>query len=96
MAIQLLHEPAARHDLPAGTPLRAAAAHDNEAVHLIPLVAGIPAQQSLCGAPVTAHPPRRLLTNSGCRICTEMAVALGSHFAEDRHGAFVNLQRAKR
>lgn len=90
-----LRVPRARNGFPL-TPLRAAADRDGELVHLISVMEGVPAQQAICGTPVTAQTPDGFLVTKGCRLCAAMAVERGTAFAEDRHGALVNLERVLR
>ena len=82
-------------DVPGLTALRTAACRQSGLVHLVPVMDRIPAQASLCGSPVTRRPPDSLFHLRGCPACSDRAIALGTAFAEDRHGAMVNLQRLR-
>ena len=74
-------------------PLGAVAADNSEAVHLARLHRHGSASVSLCAQAVTGHAPRRLLHLAGCQQCVDLALAGGATFAQDRHGALVNLRR---
>jgi len=86
-------QPCSRSNTRGIAPVRVAADRDNEVVHLISLIDDIPAQQALCGCAVTGHPPSRLLQDTGCRECADLALERGATVAEDRYGVLVNLRR---
>jgi hypothetical protein len=90
-----LHQPSSPFVAPLA-PLRAAVGRDSDLVHLVPVAEAVPAQHSLCGTPVIRQPPASLLATSGCAECAQLALERGMCFAEDRHGALVNLQRVPR
>ena len=87
--------PRARNGFPL-SPLRVAAEREGALVHLVSVMEGVPAQQALCGTPVTAQSPEGFLVTNGCHLCAAMGLERGDSFAEDKHGALVNLQRVLR
>ena len=95
MADATLRLPRARNGFPL-SPLRAAADRAGELVHLISVMEGVPAQQALCGTPVSAQAPEGFLVTNGCHLCAAMGLERGTSFAEDKHGALVNLRRVLR
>ena len=83
------------NDTATSPPLRAAAGRDSAAVHLIPTLDSMPEQRALCGIEITG-PPARMLRECACEPCAGLARQQGATFAEDRHGAMVNLRRILR
>ena len=69
--------------------------HDSENVHLVQVDSRAPVGVSFCGQAVTRHVPRRLFHESGCATCRAIALAGGCLYAEDKHGALVNLRRSR-